>query len=224
MLSMASIMENKKNGKTVSYRFTACLERDAQGKQVRQYKTWTPTAGLTPSKAKKAAERAVRKWEQEIRSEFAAKKDGRPLEIPLEKRRDSFSEFVRQVWFPFEVDNGGRKPGTITFYRSMSKLILEYFDGACLQDITPTDIQKYLLYLRPEKELAPKTLRHQYATLKLIFDNAERCEMIVKNPMKQVDTPKLQKHPVDALSQQEAKEFFKTIIECPLGNHSFHFF
>lgn len=85
-----------------------------------------------------------------------------------------------------------------------------------MQDVTPTDIQKYLLYLRTEKELAPKTLRHQYATLKLIFDNAERREMIVKNPMKQVDTPKLQKHPVDALSQQEAKEFFRAITECPL--------
>ena len=213
---MASIRETKRNGKTVSYRFTACLERDAQGKQVRQYKTWTPAAGLTPSKAKKAAERAAREWEQEIREEFAAKKDGRPLEIPLEKRRDSFSEFVRQVWFPFEIDNGERKPGIITFYRSMTKLILEYFSTACLQDVTPTDIQKYLLYLRTEKELSPKTLRHQYAVLKLIFDNAERREMIVKNPMKQVDTPKLQKHPVDALSGEEARAFFRAISECPL--------
>lgn len=56
---MANIRENKKNGKTVSYRFTVCLERDAQGKQVRKYTTWTPPEGLTPAKAKRAAERAA---------------------------------------------------------------------------------------------------------------------------------------------------------------------
>ena len=56
---MAAIRENKKNGKIVSYRFTTCLERDARGKQIRRYTTWTPPEGLTPSKAKKAAERAV---------------------------------------------------------------------------------------------------------------------------------------------------------------------
>lgn len=94
---MASIRENKRNGRVVSYRFTVCLERDAQGKQVRRYTTWTPAAGLTPSKAKKAAERAAHEWEQEIRAEFAAKKNRQILEIPPEKRRDSFSEFVRQV-------------------------------------------------------------------------------------------------------------------------------
>ena len=56
---MANIRENQKNGKTVSYRFTVCLERDARGKQVRKYTTWTPPEGLTPAKAKKAAERAA---------------------------------------------------------------------------------------------------------------------------------------------------------------------
>ncbi len=34
---MASIKENKKNDKTVSFRFTACLEQDIRGKQIRWY-------------------------------------------------------------------------------------------------------------------------------------------------------------------------------------------
>ena len=52
---MANIRENKKNGKTVSYRFTACMERDVRGKQVRKYTTWTPPEGLITAKAKKAS-------------------------------------------------------------------------------------------------------------------------------------------------------------------------
>lgn len=38
MLSMATIQENRKNGKLVSYKFTACVGRDANGKQIRYYR------------------------------------------------------------------------------------------------------------------------------------------------------------------------------------------
>lgn len=67
---MANIRENKKNGKTVSYRFTVCLERDARGKQVRKYTTWMPPEGLTPVKAKRAAGHAAEEWEREARAEY----------------------------------------------------------------------------------------------------------------------------------------------------------
>ena len=68
---MANIRENEKDGKIVSYRFTVCLERDVNNKQVRRYTTWTPPEGLTPAKMKKAAERAADAWEEEIREEYA---------------------------------------------------------------------------------------------------------------------------------------------------------
>jgi len=73
-VSMANIRENTKNGKVVSYRFTACMERDVRGKQVRKYTTWTPSEGLTPAKARKAAERAADAWEQEVRAEYQKEK------------------------------------------------------------------------------------------------------------------------------------------------------
>ena len=50
---MANIRENKKNGKTISFRFTVCLERDVRGIQIKKYTTWTAPADLTPAKAKK---------------------------------------------------------------------------------------------------------------------------------------------------------------------------
>ena len=56
---MANIRENTKNGKVISYRFIACMERDVRGKQIRKYTTWTPPEGMTAAKAKKAAERAA---------------------------------------------------------------------------------------------------------------------------------------------------------------------
>ena len=60
---MANICKNKKNGKIISYRFTAYLERYAQGKQIRRHTTWTPPLDLTLAKARKAAESAADAWE-----------------------------------------------------------------------------------------------------------------------------------------------------------------
>ena len=101
---MANIRENKRNGKTVSFRFTACLERNAQGKQVRRYTTWTPPEGLTPAKAKKAAERAADAWEDEIKAEYQkekeAKAQGRAYMLPPEKRHDDFVALVQTTGLP----------------------------------------------------------------------------------------------------------------------------
>lgn len=223
---MASIKENKKNGKTVSFRFTACLERDIRGKQIRRYTTWTPQEGLTPSKARKAAERAADAWEEEVKAEYQKEKEarakGQAYSIPPGKRRDDFVAFVQDTWFPLQVRGGNDKPTTVAFYQHIARTITDYFNGAVLQEIGPLDIQKYLVYLRTEyksklgKPLSPKSVRHQYGTLNLIFGYAEKQEMIAKNPMNKVNAPKKEKRPVDALTQEQAAKFFSLLSDCPL--------
>lgn len=145
---MANVREKRKNGKVVSYQFTACLERDVRDKQIRRYTTWIPPVGLTPSKAKKAAERAADAWEQAIRAEYQKQKDalaqGRVYSLPPEMRHDGFVDFIENVWFPLEIKSGNRKPSTVAFYQNVTKHITNYFAGAVLQEISAIDIQKYL--------------------------------------------------------------------------------
>jgi len=62
---MASIRENRKNGKVVSYRFTACLERNAAGKQVRKY--LIQQGMLTPSTKQRLMELEATKEDLEIK-------------------------------------------------------------------------------------------------------------------------------------------------------------
>ncbi len=50
---MAHIRANTKNGKIVSYRFTVCLGRDCNGKQIRKYTTWPIPPDTSTAKAKK---------------------------------------------------------------------------------------------------------------------------------------------------------------------------
>lgn len=220
---MANIRENVKCGKIVSYRFTVCLERDVNQKQIRRYYTWAVPQGLSVSKARKAAERAADKWEHEVREEYDKQKTmGLSYVIPVEKRQDSFTTFVNEVWFPLRICNGNDKQSTIAFYRNMKKEIVNYFDGELLQEINFIQIQRFLVYLTKEyrtqrgKPLAPKTIRHYYNVLKLIFDYAEMQNMIAVNPMLKVETPKKDKKQVDALSEEESKLFFQRLSDSPL--------
>ena len=223
---MANIRESKKNGKVISYRFTTCLERDAQGKQIRRYCTWIPPEGLTPAKARRAAERAADMWEQEIKVEYEKAREAgnvcQSYALPPEKRRDDFVSFVNDTWFLLYICNGDRKQTTVAFYEDIAKYITAYFKGAILQDITPIQVQQYLRHLRTEHEqrtgrpLSARYLRHQYGVLKNIFGYAEKNDMIAKNPMNRVSPPIIPKQPVDALTIEQAAEFFEKLAECPL--------
>ena len=220
---MANIRENKRDGKLISYRFTVCLGRDANNRQIRRYTTWDIPEGLTPAKARKAAERAADAWERETKEEYQKEKElGQAYTLPPEKRRDSFTTFVNDVWFPLQICNGNDKQTTVTFYKNMKKLIVEYFDGKVLQEISPLHIQKFLAYLSREyktrqgKALSPKTIRHYYNVLGLIFAYAEKQGMIAANPMQKVDAPKKDKKPVDALTPEQAKQFISLLLDSPL--------
>lgn len=223
---MATITENKKDGKTVSYRFVVCLGRDAQKKQIRRITTWKPPAGLSPSKVRKAAEREADAWEQELRETYqqeqAAIQKGQAYSLPPEKRKDDFVSFVNDTWFALYICNGDRKATTTAYYEDIAKYITAYFKGAILQEIDPIQIQHYLQHIRTEREkrtekpLSSKYLHHHYGTLKNIFGYAERNDMIARNPMNRVEAPKMVKKPVDAFTSEQAAEFFRKLADCPL--------
>lgn len=218
---MASIRENKKNGKVISYRFISCLGRDENGKQIRKYTTWAPPNELTPARAKKAATAAAAAWELELRSGIP-KEEPRVVVPKEDVREDDFVTFVDEVWFPLQVKGNNRKPKTIAFYEHTKKIVASYFAGKHLQEIRGMDIQKFLNYLRTEypgrlqKGMKEKSVHHIYNTLNLIFGYAEEQELITKNPMAKVRAPKKEKKPVDAFTPEQAKEFFALLDDCEL--------
>lgn len=215
---MATITPNKKDGKTISYRFRACVGRDESGKQIFRSTTWSVPDGLTPSKAEKAAQKASDLWEKDARAEYEKdlKNPERVKARELARTKTDFVRFIETDWFPICIDNGERKPKTVSFYTDTKKNIVAYFSGHILQKITSTQIQKFLIYLRTEKDFSPQNVHHHYRTLNMIFDFAMKQEVIQKNPMDKVDRPKLSKQKVDALSQEEATIFFRSLNSCPL--------
>ena len=221
---MASIKEVLQDGRIVAYRFTACVGRDKKGKQVRKYTTWKPPDGLRQSRMRAAAERDAEVWEQTARAEYAEELEraARPDTgyIPPEERRDDFCEYVNNVWYKLYICNGDRKSTTEAYYADLAQYITDYFAGAILQEITPLQIEEYLQHLRKEHErrkkkpLSAKYLHHQYGALLNIFEYAEKHKMVVENPMKNVEAPKMRKKKVDAMTTEQAKTFFALADHC----------
>ena len=219
---MATIKENRKDGKIVSYYFTACLGRDDQGKQIRQYTTWTLPKGIGQKTARKEAEKQAALWEESLKHQGTEEKPVSVNAAAAKECRDDFITFVEKTWFPLKVEGNDRKDKTIAFYSSILKIIKPYFAGMILQDVTAIDIEKYLTYLRTEykgrfgRPLSPKTVHHHYGALNLIFGYAEKQEIITKNPMTKVDAPKKKRKAVDALTQEQTIDVLKVISDCPL--------
>lgn len=220
---MATIQEKIKEGKIISYKFKACLGRDEGGKQVFKCMTWYPPENLTKAKSKKAAERASAAWELELKQVYLLEREQARQEVAAKAERANiytFGRFVNEVWIPLCVRDGSHRPATIAMYTNILKVILPHFEGVPLQEITGIRITQYLRWLRNDyrtqynKPLAEKSIKHHYNILALIFGYAEKQDIIEKNPMKKVDSPKVSKKTVDALTEEEAAKFFTALDRC----------
>ena len=114
----------------------------------------------------------------------------------IKKRELKFFDFVDNMWIPLEVENGEKKPSTVKFNLSMVKLLKKDFPNKSLKRIDAIDIDKYFVMLRTEARtakgtpLSPKTIKHMYGTLRLIFKCAKRYGEIKENPMDNARPPK----------------------------------
>ncbi len=224
---MATIQErvSKDGGRT--YKFRTMTGKDADGKRIFAFYTWKPPAGLTHAKERKLAEVEAYKWEKQVRGEEIPTGE---FDIPIQKttepeavlEEDTFRYFVEKVWMPFKVIGGGLRPFTIAMYGFMMRVALPFLGDKPIRDITAIDILTYLQYLREEyhapdgRTLSEKSVKHHYDILRIIFNYAERMEVIEKNPIKKVDAPKTVKRPVDALTQEQAKIFFRAVAGSKL--------
>jgi len=229
---MATITEKKRNGKVVAFKFFHCVGRDEKGKQHFRTTTWKPPENLSYAKAKKMAEVEAYKWEQSLMGKGdqphgeltspAPEAAEAPKTADVVQEEETLRYFAEQVWMPLRVIGGGLRPSTISMYSFLLKVILPKLGDKRITDITGIDIMKYLQYLRDEykapdgRVLSEKSVKHHFNILRNIFNYAEKQEVILKNPIKKVDPPKLTKRPVDALTQKQAQIFFQALGGCKL--------
>ena len=93
-IKMANVQEKVKDGKVVSFKFTAFMGRDESGKQRFKTMTWFPPVDLTPAKIKRAAEIEAEIWERKAKEEYLQEQEERnkPKEYTLDG-------FIKDVWW-----------------------------------------------------------------------------------------------------------------------------
>ena len=219
---MANITEKQKNGKIVSFKFRVFLGRDGDGKQQFKTKVWKPDKNYSEERKRKLAEKEAAVWEREVLREFQEEREHfKPSEI-------LFADFVNAVWLPSLCAEECRAT-TYEFRTYILKTILPYFDGVRLADIDSQKAADYLDYLKiPRKNpkgkpFSPQTRKHHYSTLNLIFAYAVKKRYIQANPMEKVESPKLTRHRVDALTKAEVAHFIDEVEKLPLMQKTMYY-
>ena len=111
---------------------------------------------------------------------------------------------------------------TLYGYRTIAKHVKTHRLGnKQAQEVKPTDIQGYLTYIQGEKKLSGNTTLKHYNFLNSVFNLLEQQELILRNPVKRVVTPKKKAHEPEYLTAEEAKEILKnsknTQMELPFA-------
>lgn len=204
---MASITENRtaKKEKGYSFKIQVSLGKNPLGKQRTKTKTWHAPPGMSKTKARNEAFKFANEWEYEL-------KYGPNSNV---NSGYTFKEFVNDVWIPLCVRDGSHKPTTIAMYTNVMNVMMPFFGEHRLDEITGIMVMQYLTWLRNDyltsygKPLSPKSIKHHYNILKMIFRHAEMQDLIVKNPMLKVPSPRLDRKKVDALNEENAKRFIE---------------
>lgn len=139
---------------------------------------------------------------------------------PPSQKALTLREFVNDYWLPLEIENGERKPDTVSFYKSTIAPAVEFFGDQPLASISLLDIDRFIRYLKTEGKngapYAPKSVRHFYNALRQMFSYAKRRQLIAENPMDEVSAPRLAKKKPDVLTTNELSTFYQGMKKEPL--------
>lgn len=137
--AMPNITKRTNKDGSFSYKITVTKGRDANGKQIRHFMTFTPAPNMTEKKAEKEAQRIAFAFEKQI-------EDGFSLD-----NRQTFSQYAAYV-----IDlkqRSGVKYKTIEYYRQLMERIHPAIGHIKLADLKPQHLNAFY------KNLAEKGIR-----------------------------------------------------------------
>lgn len=115
-------------------------------------------------------------------------------------QRMSFSEYARYI---VDITQSNRNEFSQRGEIKKVERLIKYFGDIALDDIKPSTIQAWQdTYL---KTLAPKTVKEYRSTLSVVLKFAFNDDIIRKNPLTPVKSPKLPRRIVDVFSEEERK-------------------
>ena len=161
-----------------SYYFSVSLGRDMNKKQIRETKTYIPTA-KTPKAIEKEVQAAARDFEREVR-------EGRYLS----GERITFEEFHKKYYEP-QWGSVHLTQAVQEQYRDLvERWAYPVFKSFKMARIMPLHCQQIVDTMR-NKGLAPKTIKKAFTAINSVFRYAYRMRIIQENPCERCELPKL---------------------------------
>ena len=105
---------------------------------------------------------------------------------------------------------------TFQGYVEKSKTIIEYLGDMKLQKIELYHLQKFISELQKIGK-SPKSLRHYYSILKMCFEDAIMCRLMVMNPAKKLKLPSMRRKELNIMTKEEQKVFEAFMKEHTMG-------
>ena len=106
--------------------------------------------------------------------------------------------------------------GYVGIYRSGIGPIL---GNILLKDLRPSHIQEYIA-LKLSKNVSNTTVRHHITFLHSVLETAIKWQLLIRNPIDSVTMPKIVKHEMNILNEQQAK----TILQAVQGTNYYSLF
>lgn len=107
-------------------------------------------------------------------------------------------------------------PRTYQGYVEKSRTIVEYLGNMQLQKIELYHLQRFISELQ-KKGKSPKSLRHYYSILKMCFDDAIMCRLMVMNPTKNLKLPSMRRKELNIMTKEEQQVFEGFMKEHTMG-------
>ena len=200
------IRKRETKGGSPSYQIIVELPIDsATGKRNRKYKTVKGT--------KKQAEKVMREMMDDLENHTYVKDN-----------KISVAEYLK-IWFDLYLTD--LSPTTLKGYEyQIENYIINQDIGKIrLQDLTTSDVQRWINSLYDEsplsnKPLSAKTVKNIYHNLCAAIDKAVVLEYVKKNVCKAVSLPKVQKYTAEVYDEEEVQALLNAIkgtdMELPL--------
>ena len=122
----------------------------------------------------------------------------------------ALAEFADK-WLMGRIDSGELSESTITRYSGVVEQIKEYLGTVSVYDVNALMIDDFLHTLRSDRGLSGTTLNKVYMVLNQIMKQAERYDLVLRNPCTKVRPPKKDQTERRSLSAEEASRLLGVI-------------
>lgn len=121
-----------------------------------------------------------------------------------------------QAYAEASVNGREIEPRTRASYLNRLQLdIFPWFGKVKLRDLTPADLREHFQFLKGEpRNLSARSRKYVYQILKSVLNDAVRDRLIPRNPMDEVDAPRIRKrdkvHEIHPLTTEEMEKFLES--------------